>query len=188
MWLIVGLGNPGEKYQLTRHNIGFMCVDFMAKAFEAPAWNNEHKALVTRITTEGGHKWILAKPQTYMNLSGDSVQSLMSFYKIPPENILVIQDEIDQSFGKMKFQKNRGHGGHNGIKDITQKIGSNDYIRLRLGVGRPPHPEMAVADYVLQKFSKEELEQLPGFLERGIDGIEILVNDGLGKASSLYNS
>lgn len=191
MWLIVGLGNPGTQYALTRHNIGFLCLDLLEKGLSGPGWSNEHKAQISRIkwTSASGktEQAILAKPQTYMNRSGESVQAIMHFYKIPQENVIVVQDDIDQNFGSMKFHKNRGHGGHNGIRNISELLGNADYVRLKLGVGRPPHPEMQVADYVLQKFSPEEQNQLTDFLNKAGDGIETVVFEGLGKASTLFN-
>jgi PTH1 family peptidyl-tRNA hydrolase len=185
MWLIVGLGNPGKEYSLTRHNIGFMALDIFLESVKGPDWSSEHKALTSKFKWEG-EPVLLAKPQTFMNLSGQSVQSLMSFYKIERDRILVLQDDIDQNFGSMRFHKNRGHGGHNGIRNISELIGA-DYIRLKLGVGRPPHPEMQVADYVLQKFSKEEQILLPPFLNKSGDAVESLIFNGLSKASTEFN-
>lgn len=186
MYLIVGLGNPGTKYALTRHNIGFMALDLFSASLQAStAWKEEHKALTLRVGIDGQNV-MLAKPQTFMNLSGQSVQALMTFYKIPLENVLVIHDEVDQPFGQMKFNKNRGHGGHNGIRNISELMGP-DYSRLRLGVGRPAHPEMNVADYVLQKFSDEEMSKMPDFLNKAGDAIEAFIFEGLQKASSQFN-
>jgi len=186
MWLIVGLGNPGAKYNLTRHNVGFLVIDFLAKGLEAGSWTTELKAQISRGKL-GSTPLIFAKPQTFMNLSGESVIPLMQYFKIPAEQILVAHDDIDQPFGSLRLQKNRGHGGHNGIRSITEQLGSADYTRLKIGVGRPPHPEMNVADYVLQNFSKDEQNLLPAFLNRSGDAIEMCVTSGLGKASSLFN-
>lgn len=186
MWLIVGLGNPGPQYSLTRHNVGFMAVDYLSQGLQAPNWQTEHKALTSRARL-GEHTLLLTKPQTFMNLSGESVQSLLGFYKIPRENLLVLQDEVDIPFGKLRFHFNRGHGGHNGIRNITALLGSPEYTRLKIGVGRPAHPEIAVSDFVLQKFSNEEQSQLPDFLNRAGDAVESLVMNGLSKASSQFN-
>lgn len=186
MYLIVGLGNPGTQYALTRHNIGFMAVDLFAESLNArTAWKEEHKALTLKAQIDD-QQVMLMKPQTFMNLSGQSVQALMAFYKISIENILVLHDEIDQAFGQMKFSKNRGAGGHNGIKNISELIGA-DYARLRLGVGRPPIPEMKIADYVLQKFSVEEFSKMPDFLNKAGDAIDTFIFEGLGKASTQFN-
>ena len=190
MWLIVGLGNPGSKYAFTRHNIGFLTIDFFAKSLEADhgrlVWSEEHKAHICK-TKIDQTPVVLAKPNTFMNRSGESVQALMNYYKINQEHLIVIQDDIDQEYGKARFHKNRGHGGHNGIRDISEKLGSADYVRLKLGVGRPPHPNMEVADYVLSKFSEEEQNTLSEFLNKAGDAIESLLFDGLAKASTKYN-
>lgn len=187
MWLIVGLGNPGAKYAFTRHNIGFLAVDLFSQGVGNPPWNEEHKAHVCKFKMDDTPV-TLAKPVTFMNKSGESVQSLMHYYKIPMENLLVIQDDIDQPFGQLRFHKNRGHGGHNGIRSISDLTGTQDYTRLKLGVGRPTHPEMEVADYVLGKFSAEEQEKLPEFLNLAGDAIESLIFEGLNKASTRFNS
>ncbi len=187
MFLIVGLGNPGSKYALTRHNIGFMAVDLFAMSAGSPPWKEEHKAHVCKFQMDN-EQILLVKPMTFMNLSGQSVQSLLQFYKIPIENMIVVQDDIDQGFGAIRFHKNRGHGGHNGVRNISELLGTADYIRLKLGVGRPPHPEMSVADYVLQKFSSEEQQQLPDFLNKAGDALESVIFEGLSKASTKFNS
>lgn len=200
MYLVVGLGNPGSKYSLTRHNIGFMFCDYWIKSLNG-TWNKEeHKAITTKFTFQVNNNTakfdtpkkesvevIVAKPQTFMNLSGESVQQLMNFYKIPKENLIVIHDEVDQPFGAMKFQHNRGHGGQNGVRNITELLGSPEYSRLRLGVGRPPHPDFSVGDYVLAPFNVDENKWLPQYLEKACDGVEMFLTEGLGKASSLFN-
>jgi PTH1 family peptidyl-tRNA hydrolase len=186
MWLIVGLGNPGKQYALTRHNIGFMALDFLGQGLGMSSWSTEHKAEVVRGKI-GTIPVIFAKPQTYMNKSGESVIPLLQYYKIPKEQMIVVQDDIDQPLLSMRFQQNRGHGGHNGIRSITEQLGTADYIRLKLGVGRPPHPEMDVADYVLGKFATEEQGPLRDFLNRAGDALETCVQSGLGKAATLYN-
>lgn len=187
MWLIVGLGNPGNEYKLTRHNIGFMAIDSYLQAAGNPPIKNQFKAEIAQGKI-GDIPVIFCKPQTYMNLSGEAVQALMGFYKIPLTHLIVIHDEIDQGFGHMKIQKNRGHGGHNGIRSISGLLGSMDYARLRLGVGRPVNPEHNVADYVLGKFSSEEFKALPEFLNKACDAIDSILNDGIQKASTKFNS
>lgn len=187
MWLIVGLGNKGSKYLITRHNIGFMAVDAFAQAFGQPPEKSEHKAITRRMRIDG-EDVLLAKPQTFMNLSGESVQALSHFYKIPPENILVVHDDIDQGFGAVKFQKNRGAGGHNGIKSVTQMLGTNAYPRLKLGVGRPANSKMDVAAYVLQNFSDSEQSELSSFIEMSVEAIEAFIFDGFEKAANKFNS
>jgi PTH1 family peptidyl-tRNA hydrolase len=186
MHLIVGLGNPGSKYALTRHNIGFMALDLFATGAGNPPWKEEHKAHTCKFQMDN-EPILLVKPMTFMNLSGQSVQALLQFYKIPMEKMIVVQDDIDQAFGAIRFHKNRGHGGHNGIRNISELLGTADYIRLKLGVGRPPHPEMGVADYVLQKFSEEEQSKLPDFLNKSGDALESVIFEGLSKASTKFN-
>lgn len=194
MYLVVGLGNYGAKYAMNRHNIGFMCVDVWLKTLgEKTAddfYREEHKSLTRKIkiTRAGEEKEILiAKPQTYMNKSGESVISLMQFYKIERSNLLVIQDDIDQVFGAMKIHFNRGHGGQNGIRNISELFGAADYHRLKLGIGRPEHPGFDIGDYVLGNFSKDELLQLPQFLDKGALAIESFVFDGASRAATKYN-
>lgn len=186
MHLIVGLGNPGMKYALTRHNIGFLALDALAKSLGASLQREEHKALTVKFKLDG-HDVILAKPQTFMNLSGESVVGLMQFYKIEPANLLVVHDDIDQPFSYIKLQKNRGPGGHNGIKSITELLGHQDYARLKLGVGRPANPHIPVVDYVLQNFDKSEQDKMIDFLNRAGDAIESFIFSGPEKTASLFN-
>jgi peptidyl-tRNA hydrolase, PTH1 family len=169
MYLIVGLGNPGDRYKLTRHNIGFLVVDALGDYFKTPLSTEKFQAHFAKVPV-GDNDVILAKPQTFMNLSGESVQALMAFYKVPPENLLIIHDEVDLPFAELKIQNNRGHAGHNGVRSVHEKIGP-EYSRLRLGVGRPAVPQMAVADFVLQNFSPEQLEKLPEFIGHACDEV-----------------
>jgi peptidyl-tRNA hydrolase, PTH1 family len=196
MKLIVGLGNPGTQYALTRHNIGFMAIDAFHHVHGGGSWKSEHKAETCRIRL-GEEQILLAKPQTFMNLSGQSVQAMMAFHKIEKTDILICHDEVDIKFATMKFQVNRGHGGHNGIRNIHELLGGNDYARLKLGVGRPPQyidddgkvtrPTMEVVDWVLKQFSKEEFKAMPDFLSNSCDAIECFIKDGLEKASNRFN-
>lgn len=190
MWLVVGLGNPGNEYQMTRHNIGFIAVDAWLKSIESLNYRHEHKAETKKIKlTQAGRteEVLIAKPQTFMNRSGESVQSLMSFYKISPEHLLVIHDDIDQPFGALKFQKNRGHGGQNGVRNISEVLGTQDYTRLKLGVGRPTHPGFDIADYVLSSFNKTELPLLSRVIEKASQGVECFIFKGLNQASTDFN-
>lgn len=186
MHLIVGLGNPGTKYSMNRHNIGFMVCDYWLKSLNGADYREEHKALTRRFKIND-HEVLLAKPQTYMNLSGESVVALMNFYKISKENLLVIHDDIDLAFGTMKLQHNRGAGGQNGVKSISQLLGHSEYTRLKMGVGRPPHPDFAVSDYVLGNFPKEEAQFLDQFLDKAADAVESFIFEGLNKASTKFN-
>jgi PTH1 family peptidyl-tRNA hydrolase len=193
MWIVVGLGNPGTKYSLNRHNVGFMALDAYCASVAsaggrigpAPKWKDEKQALVTRLKMENVEV-LFVKPQSYMNNSGIPVQALMHFYKIPLENLIVLHDEIDIGFGAIKIQKNRGPGGHNGLKSINEKLGTQDYVRLKLGVGRPSHPGMDVASYVLQDFSSEEQTHLHDFLSVAGDAVESLIFDGYDKAATKF--
>lgn len=198
MKLIVGLGNPGPKYALTRHNIGFMLVDVLADAFGGGArWKSEFKAETMKIQL-AGQPVILCKPQTFMNLSGESVQPIVGMFKIPLEDVLVVHDEIDIPFGAIRFQTKRGAGGHNGIKSVHQHLGSDAYGRLRLGVGRPQmfvddegrttRPAMEVHEYVLHPFSKEEQHKLREELFGDfVEAIEVWAEAGLDKAATQFN-
>lgn len=185
MWLVVGLGNPGGKYSLNRHNVGFMALDSYCAGVGFPKWKEERQALVTRLKIED-QEVLFCKPQTYMNKSGESVQALMNFYKIERPNLIVLHDEIDIGFGAIKIQQNRGPGGHNGLKSINQMLSSQDYVRIKLGVGRPPHPSMNVADFVLQDFSSGEQQHLHDFLGVAGDAVESLIFDGYNKAATKF--
>lgn len=186
LWLIAGLGNPGPEYAFTRHNIGFIAVDLWAQALGVQRWSTEEKALVAKAKW-GGQDVLFVKPQTFMNRSGDSVQPLLRYYKIPLEQLLVVHDELDFPFQTMKLQKNRGAGGHNGIKSISERLATQDYLRMKVGIGRPAHPEMEVHAHVLGKFSNEEGQKLSEFLDWCGDGAECLLQQGFPKASSLFN-
>jgi PTH1 family peptidyl-tRNA hydrolase len=163
--LVVGLGNPGNEYQYNRHNIGFMAVDSIASRYNFPSFstNSKFSAEITQGTIEG-YKVFLAKPTTYMNLSGQAVQKIKSFYKIELSSIIVIHDDIDLEFGKLKVKIGGGHGGHNGLRSIDSHLGK-DYFRIRLGVGRPEHKD-DVANYVLSNFSKAEMPEVISLNER----------------------
>jgi len=189
MWLIVGLGNPGPKYSFTRHNMGFLTIEHLSERLEEQIVykdRSEHKALVTKISGSVGTVF-LVKPQTYMNLSGDAVNALIGFYKINLNNVLVIHDDVDQPLYQLKFQKDRGPAGHNGIKDLHEKLGSSNYARLRMGVGRPPIPQIQIADWVLSKFYPEELANIPEFLEHATDGIISFITNGFEKTMTEFN-
>lgn len=168
--LIVGLGNPGTKYQRTRHNIGFLILDALAAHFSL-SFKEDKKFAIVKHQTQGVQIHLL-KPLEYMNLSGKAVSSIVNLYKIPPEKILVLHDEIDFPFTKIKQKIGGGHAGHNGLRDIIEKMGSNAFHRLRFGVGRPTLPEMDVADYVLNNFTEPERENLPVLIKQSLGIIE----------------
>lgn len=169
--LLVGLGNPGPKYESTRHNIGFTVVEKFAKD-RSLSFQSDKKQSETKYQEDSTTIHIL-KPLEFMNLSGGAVARVKNLYKIPPENILIVHDEIDFPFGKLKRKLGGGHAGHNGLRDIIDRIGSNQFFRLRFGVGKPNHPDFEVADYVLSSFFSEEKNQLPKLLD---DSIAILEN------------
>lgn len=186
MKLIAGLGNPGKQYNLTRHNIGFMAVDAFASAHNCMIDKKQGQALVGK-TNFDGESLLLVKPQTYMNLSGQSLIELMNYYKIDCNEILIVHDDVDQSFSNLKMQKKRGHGGHNGIRNIHQLLGHNDYARLKLGVGRSDNPRIETGDYVLQKFSDEQMKEIDGFLNTAQKAMGSFVNDGFDKTANHFN-
>ncbi len=188
MKLIVGLGNPGPKYVLTRHNLGFLVIDGLSQinGLSPDQFKSEHKALTAKINIHNSPV-LLAKPQTFMNLSGESVAALASYYNIGLSELLIIHDEVDFPFEVMKLQEARGHGGHNGIRSTHQHLASNDYARLKMGVGRPPGRQ-EVADYLLSNFSKEEMQTLPDFISLACEATEYWVKEGTAKTANHFNS
>ncbi len=184
-YLIIGLGNPGREYKDTRHNIGFMLIDHLADRIGARGMKVQSKAIVTSGLFEE-HKLILAKPQTYMNLSGQSVQGLLHFYKIPLENLIVAHDDLDIPFGTIRIRPTGGPGGQRGMANTIELLGTKDFPRLRLGIGRPPG-RMEPKDYVLQDFSKDEQKILPEILARASDAALEFVLRGLNAAMNKFN-
>jgi peptidyl-tRNA hydrolase, PTH1 family len=184
-YLIIGLGNPGREYKDTRHNIGFMLMDYLAEKLEARGMKVQSKA-ITISALYNEKKIILAKPQTYMNLSGQSVQGLLNFYKIPFENLLVAHDDLDIPFGTIRIRPTGGPGGQRGMADTIEQLGTKDFPRLRLGISRPPG-RMQAKDYVLQNFSKDEQKLLPEILSRASDAALEFVMNGLNAAMNKYN-
>lgn len=184
-FLLIGLGNPGREYKDNRHNIGFMLIDHLTVRLNARGMKLRSKAIVISALYEE-RKIILAKPQTYMNLSGQSVQGLLHFYKIPFENLLVAHDDLDLPFGTIRVRPGGGPGGQRGMASTIEKLGTKDFPRLRLGIGRPPG-RMDAKDYVLQNFSKEDLNLLPEVLDRAADAAFEFVMKGLNAAMNKYN-
>ncbi|MEU0488068.1 aminoacyl-tRNA hydrolase [Nocardiopsis changdeensis] len=183
-WLVVGLGNPGPKYAGNRHNAGFMVVDALAGGERWKAHRAHAEAVETRLE---GTAVVLAKPRTYMNLSGGPVSGLARFYKVPMERIVVVHDEMDIDFGALKLKKGGGSGGHNGLKSLTSSLGGPDYLRVRFGVGRPPG-RMDPADYVLRDFSSTERGELDLNIERAADAVRTVLTDGLERAQNIYHT
>ena len=187
-WLVVGLGNPGPEYARTRHNVGQMVLDELAsrlgggfKAHKARA-----QVLETRLRP-GGPRLVLAKPMTYMNTSGGPVAGLAKFYGVPAEQVVAVHDEIDIPFGALKLKLGGGEGGHNGLRDMSKALGTKDYHRVRVGVGRPPG-RMDAAAFVLKPFSSPEGKELPFLLDDAADAVEALVEHGLLEAQQKYHS
>ena len=186
-WLIVGLGNPGEKYKLTRHNAGFLTLDYIAEKCGARVDRARFHALCGEATI-GGHRVLLMKPQTLMNASGLAVQEAAAFYKIPADRILVISDDIAQAPGRMRLRRKGSAGGQKGLNDIITCMGTDAIPRLRMGVGEKPHPDFPLADWVLSVFSKTELELLNSTFESAWNGIVKVLDGDFDTAMQICNS
>jgi len=183
-FLIVGLGNPGRQYRDNRHNIGFMAVERLAKVHHLSSMTVQNKAIVVNGRLHD-KKVIIAKPQTFMNLSGDSVGPLVAYYKIPLENVLVIYDELDLPFGTIRLRERGGAGGHNGMKSLINHLGQ-DFARVRLGIGRPPG-RMPVPSYVLQNFHRDDQPLLDDILDESVHAIDTFLINGIQLAMSRHN-
>ncbi len=186
-FVIVGLGNPGAKYETTRHNTGFMFMDILADKYDVKLKKIQFKA-VTGQAEINGHKCLLVKPQTFMNNSGESVREIVSFYKIPPEKIIVIFDDISLPCGKLRIRRKGSDGGHNGIKSIIYQINSDAFPRIKLGVGEKPHPDYDLADWVLSSFKKDEFILMREACEKSVSAVELIVDGNIDKAMSNFNS
>ena len=184
-FLIIGLGNPGREYRDNRHNVGFMLIDRLAVRLNARGMKVQSKAIVMDARHEE-RKLLLAKPQTFMNLSGQSVQGLAHFYKIPLTNLIILSDDLDLPLGTLRIRASGGPGGQRGLSSILEKLGTRDVPRLRMGIGGPPG-RMDPAAYVLQDFSREEVKELSGILDRGVDAVFAFVMYGLDKAMNDFN-
>ena len=185
-WLVAGLGNPGQKYQNTRHNMGFLTVDLLAEQ-KGVKLNRVKFKSAYNILSFAGCKCLVMKPQTYMNLSGEAVGEAARFYKIPPDHVLVISDDVDLPLGKLRIRTNGSAGGHNGLKSIIQHLGSDQFPRLKVGVGGKPHPDYDMADWVLSKFQGEDKKLIDGTVKRAADAVECFLKDGPQKAMNRFN-
>ena len=185
-WLIVGLGNPGAEYEKSRHNCGFRAIDILARKLGCQIDKGKFQGLYTQVR-HGDKKLLLLKPQTYMNLSGRSVLALSAFYRIPPQRIIVLFDDISLEPGRLRVRANGSAGGHNGIKSIIGELGSQDFPRVKIGVGAKPHPDYDLADWVLSTFSSQEEALLSPALERAADAALCIVEKGTGEAANRYN-
>lgn len=185
-WLIVFLGNPGPRYEMTRHNAGFMAADAMAKEKNVNINKARFKSL-TATCDIGGESVLLMKPQTFMNLSGDAVAQAAKFYKIPPERVIVVSDEISLPIGKLRIRTKGSAGGHNGLKDIIAKLGTDAFPRIRIGVGAPPHPDYDMADWVLSSFKNQDAEDMLAAAERAAQAVQCYITQGADRAMNRFN-
>ena len=185
-WLVVFLGNPGAKYNGTRHNAGFMAADAMAKELNVAINKLRFKALTATVTI-GGEKVLLMKPQTYMNLSGEAVGQAAKFYKISPEHVIVVSDEVAMPIGKLRIRKSGSAGGHNGLKDIIRHLGTQDFPRIRMGVGAAPHPDYDMADWVLSTFKNKDAEDMQALAERVSKAVQCYITEGPDRAMNKFN-
>ncbi|MBP3622718.1 MAG: aminoacyl-tRNA hydrolase [Oscillospiraceae bacterium] len=185
-WLIVFLGNPGPRYEMTRHNAGFMAADAMAKEKNVNINKARFKAL-TATCDIGGESVLLMKPQTFMNLSGDAVAQAAKFYKIPPEHVIVVSDEISLPIGKLRIRTKGSAGGHNGLKDIIAKLGTDAFPRIRIGVGAPPHPDYDMADWVLSSFKNQDAEDMLAAAARAAQAAQCYITQGADRAMNRFN-
>ena len=185
-WLIVGLGNPGEKYENTRHNVGFQVIDELAERQGKPVQRLKFKAL-TGLLTIGGEKALVMKPVTYMNLSGEAVRPAADFYKLPPEHILVISDDVALAAGRLRIRAKGSAGGHNGLKSIIQHLGTDQFPRIRVGVGEKPHPDYDLADWVLGSPQGEDKKAIDAAVKRAADAVECILTQGLERGMGKFN-
>ena len=184
-YLIIGLGNPGREYRDNRHNVGFMLIDRLIVRLNARGMKLQSKAIVTSAIYEE-RKLILGKPQTYMNLSGQSVQGLINFYKIPLSKFMIASDDLDIPFGTIRIRASGGAGGQRGVASTIERLGTKDFPRIRIGIGRPPG-RMDPADYVLQNIPRDEMSTLSDVLNRAADAVLAFVKDGLNKSMNQFN-
>ena len=185
-WLIVGLGNPGKQYERTRHNCGFRALDILAQKLNCKVDKGKFQGIYGQ-TTYKGSKLFLLKPQTYMNLSGKSVLQLSAYYNIPPSRIIILFDDISLVPGRLRIRADGSAGGHNGIKSLIQELGSQDFPRVKIGVGAKPHAEQDLADWVLSAFSAQEEKALSFALENAADAALAIIDEGVPAAANRYN-
>jgi peptidyl-tRNA hydrolase, PTH1 family len=185
-WLIAGLGNPGPQYAGNRHNVGFMCCDLLAEKARAGFRRDRARAMTASVAVSGVPA-VLAKPNSFMNLSGGPVGALRAYYKIPADRIVVLHDELDLEFGSVRLKLGGGDNGHNGLRSITSALGTRDYYRVRVGIGRPPG-RMDPADYVLRNFSAVERQELAHMLTRAAEATETLLARGLDAAQNEFHA
>ncbi len=185
-FMVVGLGNPGRDYEFTRHNAGFLTLDHIAVEENVEIKKLKYKALISD-TVISGHRCLLVKPQTFMNNSGEAVREISQFYKIPPEKIIVIFDDISLPCGKLRIRRKGTDGGHNGIKSIIYHLNSDNFPRIKIGVGAKPHPDYNLADWVLSTFKKDEMEELKKAIAKATEVLPYMLDDEIDKAMNKAN-
>lgn len=186
-WLVVGLGNPGMQYENTRHNVGFMSAELLMKENNGSFNKHKFEALYGECQI-GKNRVLVVKPETYMNNSGRAVTAISSFFKIPTDKIIIISDDVSLDVGKIRMRRKGSHGGHNGLRDIFELFGADDIMRIKVGVGKKPHPDYNLADWVLGKFPKEETENLEKALKNTVLAVKEIISRGIDSAMNKYNS
>ena len=186
MYLIAGLGNPDKKYENTRHNVGFMTIDTLAEKLGVAVTTRKFKAFCGQGMI-GSEKVLLMKPQTFMNLSGEAVQQAVRFYKISPEHVIVVSDEVSLPVGKIRIRRSGSAGGHNGLKNIIQNLGTDNFPRIRMGVGAAPHPDYDMADWVLGTFKNQDAEDMAEAAKKVSSAVQSYIVDGPDKAMNRFN-
>ena len=185
-WIVAFLGNPGLKYNGTRHNAGFMAADAMEKKLGVSINKMRFKAL-TQTADIGGKKVLLMKPQTYMNLSGDAIVQAANFYKVPPERVIVVSDETALPIGRLRIRRGGCAGGHNGLKSVIARLGTDQFPRIRLGVGDKPHPDYDMADWVLSAFKGQDAADMELVAKKAADAVECYITEGADRAMNRFN-
>lgn len=185
-WLLVCLGNPGDPYENTRHNVGFQVADEIAARKDVPVQRLKFRALTNTVEL-GGAKVLLMKPVTYMNLSGEAAQEAAAFYKVPPERVLVVSDDVALPPGRLRIRKGGSAGGHNGLKNLIQHLGTDQFPRVRVGVGEKPHPDYDMADWVLGKLQGEDKKIMDDAAVRAAQAVECLLSQGIDRAMNQFN-
>ena len=184
--IVVGLGNPGAQYLHTRHNAGFLAIDYICEKYNARVNKSAHKGLVGEATI-GGKRVLLVKPQTFMNLSGECVRAALDFYKISPDNLIIIYDDISLDVGRLRVRRDGSAGGHNGIKSILEHLGTKTFPRIKVGVGQKPHPDYDLASWVLSEFKADELKALEGTFPTVCEGLEKILTTSIDDAMQFCN-
>ncbi len=185
-WLLVCLGNPGKQYENTRHNIGFLTADALEKRYGVKINKLRYRALTGEVKI-GGQRVLVIKPQTYMNLSGEAVKLAGGFYKIPPDHVLVISDDVSLPLGKLRIRAGGSAGGHNGLKNIIAHLGTDQFPRIKVGVGAPAHPDHEMVDWVIGNFTPQERKTVDEAIEKVLDAVECLIEKGVSETQNRFN-